>query len=407
VITFSEAFAEISKSIKALPAETMRFDIAYGHVLAENVESIEDIPPFDNSAMDGYALYASDATAASADNPVILDIVGEVFAGHMPGGGISRGKTMKIMTGAALPDGADAVIMVERTEQRGRKVALFTPVRKGENIRRQGEDCRKGAWILKKGTLLGPAHVGMLATLGRYKVKAVPRPRVAILATGDELLEPGESMAPGKVRNSNSYSIEALVKACGGVPCLLGLARDRREEIGEKIERGLESADMLVTTAGISVGEGDLVREVLEHHGVTMSFWQVAIRPGKPTAFGKAGALPVFCLPGNPVSSMVTFLQFVRPAILALRGLAFDSMRTVQAVLERDVEKKRGLRYFIRVSLRDIEGVCRARPTGPQGSGILSSMVRADGLMILSEEYERVAAGEMVDVQLLGAALGE
>ncbi len=407
MITFSEAFAEISKSIKALPAETMRFDIAYGHVLAENVESIEDIPPFDNSAMDGYALYASDATAASADNPVILDIVGEVFAGHMPGGGISRGKTMKIMTGAALPDGADAVIMVERTEQRGRKVALFTPVRKGENIRRQGEDCRKGAWILKKGTLLGPAHVGMLATLGRYKVKAVPRPRVAILATGDELLEPGESMAPGKVRNSNSYSIEALVKACGGVPCLLGLARDRREEIGEKIERGLESADMLVTTAGISVGEGDLVREVLEHHGVTMSFWQVAIRPGKPTAFGKAGALPVFCLPGNPVSSMVTFLQFVRPAILALRGLAFDSMRTVQAVLERDVEKKRGLRYFIRVSLRDIEGVCRARPTGPQGSGILSSMVRADGLMILSEEYERVAAGEMVDVQLLGAALGE
>jgi len=407
VITFDEAVTEISTFIQALPSKTMRFDLAYGHILAEDVESVEDIPLYDNSAMDGYALYAADVSDASEKNPVILDIVGEIFAGHLPCAGINRGETMKIMTGGALPEGADAVIMVERTEQRGKKAALFAPVRVGENIRRRGEDCKKGLLVLKKGTILGPAHVGMLATLGKFEVRAVPRPRVAILATGDELLEPWEPIEAGKVRNANSYSIEALVKSCGGVPHLLGLAKDLREEIGDKIKRGLESADMLITTAGISVGEGDLVREVLEQHGAVMMFWQVAIRPGKPTAFGKAGALPVFCLPGNPVSSMVTFLQFVRPAILAMRGLPFDSMRTVKAVLESDMEKKKGLRYFVRVSLSKDNEVYRALPTGPQGSGILSSMVKADGLMIFPEEYERVGAGEILDVQLLGDVLSE
>lgn len=386
----------------------MRFNEAYRCVLAEDVESVEDIPMHDNSAMDGYALYAEDAAGASEQNPVLLDIVGEIFAGHLPCAGINRGETMKIMTGGALPEGADSVIVVERTEQKGRKVALFTPVTVGENIRRRGEDCKKGLPVLKKGTIIGSAHVGMLATLGKFDVKAVPCPRIAILATGDELIEPWEPINAGKVRNANSYSIEAMVKTCEGVPQLLGIAKDRRDEIAERIRRGLESSDMLITTAGISVGEGDLVREVLERNGVVMVFRQVAIRPGKPVAFGKAGKLPVFCLPGNPVSSMVTFLQFVRPAILAMRGLPFDSIKTVKAVLERDIEKKRGLRYFVRVSLsKDEEKVYRAIPTGPQGSGILSSMVKADGLLVIPEECEKVQAGEILNVQLLGDALSE
>jgi len=405
VISFDEALKEISRSLKALPPVSMRFDSAYGHVLAEDVESVEDIPLYDNSAMDGYALVAEDAASASESNPALLDLAGGIFAGHLPERGISRGETMKIMTGGALPDGADAVIMVERTLQRGDKVAFFSPAAVGENIRRRGEDCKKGALMIKSGTLLGPAHIGMLAALGRADVKAFASPRVAILATGDELVEPWEPLSAGKVRNANSYSVEALVKACGGIPEVLGVARDSMEDIEGKIRKGLESADMLVTTAGISVGEGDLVQEALGRQGVRMAFWKVAIRPGRPVAFGRAGDLPVFCLPGNPVSSMVTFLQFVRPAVLALRGLGFEPMKTVKALLDRDVDKKKGLRYFIRVSLSTEQGLCRATPTGPQGSGMLSSMVRADGLMILPEECERVKEGETLDVQVLGDAL--
>lgn len=400
MITFTEAREIILDSICVLPLCEIEFTTALGKVLADDIFSKEDIPLFKNSAMDGYAVIARDTSGAGADNPVKLEIVETIFAGYRPMHRILRGKAARIMTGGVIPDGADSVVVQENTRISGHEVLIFKPVVEGENIRLKGEDCKAGELIIKKGTVLGPAEIGMFATLGITRVRVIPLPRVAIIATGDELVEPWEPLAPGKIRNSNSYSVAALVSTCRGVPELLGISKDDKHDLEEKIKRALCSSDLLITIAGASVGEGDVVREVLGDLGAELFFWRVAIRPGKPTAYGRIEGVPYFCLPGNPVSCMVTFLQFVSPAILKMQGINAQRKREVRARFEHDVEKKKGLRYFYRVKVRKKGEVFLASTTGPQGSGILTSMIHSDGLAVINEDVERVKAGEEVVVEL-------
>jgi molybdopterin molybdotransferase len=303
------------------------------------------------------------------------------------------------MTGAPLPRGADTVIQVEDTEKAGNDVKIFVRPGKGKNIRRAGEDVKAGERVLEKDRVLQPAHIGMLASFQRSFVSVYQRPRVAILSTGDELLEIDEPWAAGKIVNSNSYSLAAQVAACGGLPIQLGIAKDRIEDLLSKIRQGV-LADLLLTSGGVSVGDYDLVKEVLKKQG-KIHFWKVAMRPGQPLAFGIIFGKPLLGLPGNPVSAMVSFEQFVRPSLLKMSGHQNLFRPTLRAELVEEIEKKAGLVHFIRCRLfRDGEKTF-ASTTGEQGSGILSSMVKAQGLMVLPRDRQRVYAGEAVDVILL------
>jgi len=288
---------------------------------------------------------------------------------------------------------------VEDTEKDGERVKIFIPPGKGKNIRFSGEDVKAGEKILEAGDLLRPAHIGMLASLQRSMVSVYQRPRVAILSTGDELLEIDEPWQDGKIVNSNSYSLASLVSESGGIPLQLGIARDRREELAAKIQQGLV-ADLLVTSGGVSVGDYDLVKRMLNELG-QMSFWKVAMRPGQPLAFGMIAGKPLFGLPGNPVSSMVSFELFVRPSILKMSGHQNLFRPALQAILREDIPKKAGLVHFIRCRLISEKGKVYATTTGEQGSGILSSMVKAQGLVVLPREQTLARAGEEVRVILL------
>lgn len=400
MISFKEATGTIMDGVSSLPSNEVSFSESLGKVLAEDIYSHDAIPLFDNSAMDGYAVASGETTGASREKPVTLRVVETIFAGHTPDYALTEGRAARIMTGGVIPQGADAVVVVENTRSSGDEVELLQAVRAGENVRYKGEDCRPGELIIGRDTVVGPAEIGMLATLGITRVKVVPPPRVAIIATGDELVEPWEPLAPGKLRNSNSYSLAALVSCSGGIPELLGVSRDDRNSLREKILKALAAADLLITVAGVSVGEGDLVREVFQELGGQLSFWGVAIRPGKPTAYGKIRGIPYFGLPGNPVSCMVTYLQFVHRAIQKMRGATHYAPHEITARLGSEVEKKKGLRYFYRVKISQTEGGTLATTTGPQGSGILTSMVRSDGMIALPEERDKMSAGEEVTVEV-------
>jgi len=312
------------------------------------------------------------------------------------------------MTGAPLPEGSDAVVRFEDTSERLNAraekskdvVRVFQAVAPGENVRPAGEDVRSGELVLAKGTVIRPSEIGVLASLGRPRVRVVRRPRVAVLATGDELLAIEEPLRPGKIRNSNEYSVAALVLRYGGIPVRLGIARDNVDDLTAKIRDGISrGVDLFLTSAGVSVGDYDIVKEVLAAEG-QMDFWQVRMKPGKPLAFGFVRGVPLIGLPGNPVSSMVSFEQFVRPAILKMQGKTKLRKPTVEAILENDVPNS-GRRGFVRVMLARRDGGWTARLTGEQGSGVLTSMVRANGLAIIPETVEFVAAGERVQVQVL------
>jgi len=408
LISVEEALAEILSHVRPLEPERVPILEALGRVLAEVIVSDIDIPPFDNSAMDGYAVRAADVAGV----PARLAVRGSVAAGYVAGARLEPGTAIRIMTGAPLPDGADAVIPFEETSDadRTKEARLAAPaaeievrvaVTAGDHVRPAGEDVRRGEQVMAPGRAIRAQEVGVLASLGRTTALVHRRPRVAILATGDELLEVHEPLAPGKIRNSNEYTNTALVTRTGGVPIRLGIARDTAGELTAKIREGLaQGADLFLTSGGVSVGDYDVVKDVLGAEG-RMQFWQVNMRPGKPLAFGLLpGGVPLIGLPGNPVSAMVSFEQFARPAILKMLGHSDLVKPTIQAILD-DPLSTSGRRTFARVVVTRREGRYHARSTGEQGSGILTSMARANGLAIVPEGVAYLPAGSEVTVQML------
>ena len=409
MISVHQAREIILKNILPLKkSELIKIESALGRVCALEVRSKENIPPFDNSAMDGFAIKARDSHKALRGNPKIFKVIEDVAAGYTAKKELKSGEAIRIMTGAPLPKGADSVVMVENTELRAKSselrkielVEIFKEAEKGENVRYAGEDVEKGEVVVKKGSILKSGYIGMLASLGFSKVKVFRRPQVAILATGDELVQIKEGLKPGKIRNSNSYSLYSQVLKSGALPILLGIARDNRKDLEVKIAKGL-CADMLLVSGGVSVGDYDFVKDVLKDLGMDMKFWRVGMKPGKPLAFGMMRRTPVFGLPGNPVSSMVAFEQFARPAVLKLSGTRDLFRFRLPAIFTEDFEKKKGLRYFLRVILANKGGQLYASLTGPQGSGILKSMVMANGIAELPEDVEFIRRGETVEVTYL------
>lgn len=406
MISVDEARARILEHFHPLEAEEVPILEVLGRVLAEDIYSDIDIPPFANSAMDGYALRSGDTIGASRKSPVTLEVVADLAAGHTTHVKVEPGTAIRIMTGAPLPGGADAVVRFEETSEGlrggwGPTVEVYKEVSPRENVRPAGEDIQRGELALAKGTVLRPQEVGVLASLGRPGVEVIRRPRVAILATGDELVGIDEEIGPGQIRNSNEYSTAAQVMRYGGVPVRLGIAGDRVEELKAKIEEGLAAkVDLFLTSAGVSVGEYDVVKEVLASEG-EMDFWQVNMKPGKPLAFGQIRGVPLIGLPGNPVSAMVSFEQFARPAILTMLGKGPRAKPEVEVIVDEEVTNS-GRRGFIRSMVTRQEDGYHARVvTGPRGSGILTSMVRANALLIVPEGTTLVKAGERLRAQML------
>ncbi len=399
MISVQEAIQQILEKIHPLGKERLSLLQCLGRVVGEDITARRNIPPWDNSAMDGYAVRWQDIEGASKGKPVLLNVLGDLPAGRIFRNRVARGQAVRIMTGAPLPEGVDTVVQVEDTEKEGDQVKILSSPEKGKNIRRSGEDVMAGEKVLTEGTVLQPAHIGMLASLQRSLISVYQRPRVAILSTGDELLEIDDPWEEGKIINSNSYSLAAQVAECGAQPLQLGIAKDLPEDLSAKIQNGL-MADILLTSGGVSVGDYDLVKGMLGKLG-RINFWKVAMRPGQPLAFGMISGKPLFGLPGNPVSSMVSFEQFVRPSILKMAGHHDLFRPALRAVLKQDIEKKAGLIHFIRCRLIREGKTLYATTTGEQGSGILSSMVRARGLIVLPRDLALARAGEEVQVVLL------
>ncbi len=371
-----------------------------GLTLAEEIISNEDIPPFDNSAMDGYAVKSSDVASASKENPVKLRVQSGLAAGQAAQDGIESASAIRIMTGAPIPNGADAVIKQEDTDLGASEVLIFSSAKAGENIRRAGEDIATGEKVLGAGHPLRAAEIGILASLGRSKVKVFARPKVAILCTGDEIVPIDEPLKAGKIRNSNAYSLSAQVVAAGADLRGFSTVKDDLEATKAAISEGLSRADVLIITGGVSVGEYDFVKEAMESLGAQAIFWKVAQRPGMPLAFWLMGEKLVFGLPGNPVSTMVCFEEYVRPALLKMMGRESLFRPKVKAILEEDFKKRLNRHFFVRVIVKEEDGRYLARPTGPQGSGILKSMTLANGLATIPADVNLVKAGQEVIVHL-------
>ncbi|MEE8317535.1 MAG: gephyrin-like molybdotransferase Glp [Candidatus Omnitrophota bacterium] len=402
MIKVKAALKIILHSIKPMGSEKVRLLDGLDRVIAADIYANSYMPPFDNSAMDGYAVKAKDTKGVSPDSPRVLKVIEDVAAGYTAKKRLHNDEAIRIMTGAPLPDGSDSVIMVEFTKKKQDLVEIFKETKIGENIRRAGEDVKKGQKVLSRGTILRPQELGMLAGLGISRIKVGKRPRIGVLATGDELVGVEEKLTRGKIRNTNSYIINAQITKCGAIPVDLGIARDTRLKVKRKIEAGLKRhLDMLVVIGGISIGDYDLVKDVLLELGMKMRFWKVRQRPGKPLAFGIIRGVPVFGLPGNPVSSTISFEEFVRPSLLKMQG-ARDLFRPgVWATLTEDFKKKKGLRYFIRTRIKNIDGRFHAGITGPQGSGIINSLLLADGIIVAPEGETFLKKGKKVYVQLL------
>ncbi|MCI0440094.1 MAG: molybdopterin molybdotransferase MoeA [Chloroflexi bacterium] len=412
MLSVEDALERILGCFHVLEPEEKPILDALGQVLAEDIVSRYDIPPLDNSAMDGYAVQAADVKGASKENPIVLNVVGAVAAGELPRNEVAPGTAVRIMTGAPVPRGADAIVPFEDTDELRRRasgngireIGIQFEVQRGADIRPAGQDVRKGQKVLEKGRLLRPSEIGVLASLGYSRVKVVRRPVVAILATGDELLEPGDAYGPGKIFNSNNYSLAASVLRYGGIPKMLGIARDNLDSMNHRLREGLDS-DILITSAGVSKGDYDMVKDVLAQHG-EIAFWSVRMRPAKPLAFGVLNApngrkVPHLGLPGNPVSAMVAFEQFGRAAILKMMGKTNLNKPTIQAILDEPIFNADSRRVYVRAIVTRRNGAYHARLTGNQSSNLLTSLALANGLAICPEDLPRKDAGEVVEVQML------
>jgi molybdopterin molybdotransferase len=404
MISVEEALNRILETIVPLALEKVNILDALGSIVGEDVCANRNVPPKDNSAMDGYAIRWQDTLGASKEHPVILTVIEDIPAGTIPHKRVGTGEASRIMTGAPIPNGADSVMRMEDTEKNGQQVKIFAGAKKGQDIRGAGEDVKEGEKVICRGEVIRPAEIGMLATLGRSFISVYQTPVVAVLATGDELVDIDEKPTPWQIISSNSYSIAAQILECGGIPLQIGIAKDTREDLVAKFKAAMR-ADIIVSSGGVSVGDYDLVKDIMKEVGNNMQFWQVAMRPGKPLAFGSLEGIPVFGLPGNPVSSMVSFEQFVRPSILKMMGHKNLFRKTVRATTKEDITKKKGTKHFIRCTVEYEDGKYSVTTTGEQGSGILKSMVRANGLIVLPENSTSVRAGEAVTVQLIDRSL--
>jgi molybdopterin molybdotransferase len=400
-ITVAEARRLVLEPAEPLPAETLAAGAALGRVLAAPVASRRTLPPADCSAMDGYAVRAAELAAASAAKPVRLRVAYEVAAGGQGARPLAAGEAARIFTGAPVPPGSDSVVRQEDVEAEAEHVSIAHGPARGENVREAGEDVRTGDLVLEAGTRLGPAEIGMLASLGRTLVAVHQRPRVAILSGGDELVDPDGDPAGGKIVSSNSYALAAQCREAGADPVNLGIARDTPASLEGLLRAGL-GADLLVSSAGVSVGDHDHVRPVLEKLGCRLVFFGVLMKPGYPLTFGRfeGGGPLVFGLPGNPVSALVTFEQFVRPVIRRMTGHRKLFRPEIEATLGEALAKRPGRLHFVRVVLaREGERIV-ATPTGSQSSGVLRSMTQAQGLLIFPAEASKLDAGARVTVQV-------
>jgi molybdopterin molybdotransferase len=412
MLSVEDALERIMGYVSPLEAEERSLLEALGQTLAEDVTSPLDLPPMDNSAMDGFAVRFADTAGASTTNPVELPVIGYIAAGSLPDRDLQPGTAIRIMTGAPIPPGTDAVVPFEDTDEVQRKasgasldrIAIMQEVTNGTNLRPAGEDLRKGDTVLHSGAILRSAEIGVLASVGRDSARVLRRPVVAVLSTGDELMLPGEAPGGGKIYDSNSFGVAAAIQRYGGIPKMLGIARDNLEDTTRKLEEGL-SADLLITSAGVSKGDYDFVKDVLMQRG-EIAFWSVRMRPARPLAFGALHApdgrrVPHIGLPGNPVSALVAFEQFCRPAILKMLGRANFAKPTVQAVLHDAIHNFDGRRVYARAIVTKKDGTYYASLTGPQESNILTSMARANGLAICPEDLPEMPAGATAEVQML------
>ena len=412
MLSVEEAFERIMAYFGPLEAEEVPILQALGQTLVEDVTAPLQIPPLDNSAMDGYALKHADIVGADSGSPRGLKVIGMVAAGDVPTSPVEPGTAIRIMTGAPVPQGSDTVVPFEDTDEVERerqglgldRININVELPLGANVRPAGEDVKQGALVLEKGTVVRPAEVGVLASLGKDTVRVVRRPVVAVLSTGNELLSPGVPQQPGKIYDSNNYSVASSIVKYGGIPRALGIARDNLDDLHDKISQAADS-DLLITSAGVSKGDYDIVKDVLSHRG-EINFWSVRMRPAKPLAFGLIEGsggrkVPHLGLPGNPVSAMVAFEEFARPAILKMLGRTRFIKPTVEAVLEGPIHNYDERRVFARVEVTNRDGSYYANPTGPQGSNILTSMSKANGLAICPEDVPQMKAGERVKVKML------
>ena len=401
ILTPEQAQQIVLQNVRSLGVERVSLLEARGRVLAAEVRTRHDNPPWDNSAMDGYALRHADVESASPERPTVLEMIEDIPAGYVGTKTVGEGQTSRIMTGAPVPEGADTVIMVEDTRAAGTRVEILDPDRKGANIRRRGEDMRADTVLLPAGTVCGAGELGALAAQ-QYSFLPVRRqPTLAIISTGDELVDIDEPLEPGKIVNSNSYALAALCRAHGAVPVMLPIARDTKAEIRQTVETAL-NADFVLSSGGVSVGEYDLVRRVLDEMGAQVVFWRVAMKPGKPLFFCLIQDKPYFGLPGNPVSSMMSFLQFVRPAIRKVSGYPEEDLLlpTVPAVIENPIRNRGDRRRYVRAQLRLADGRYYAATREGQGSHMLSSMLGVNGIVVLESE-EKVEPGDEVRAQII------
>ena len=408
LLNVDTALANILANMKTLLAETVSLPESHDRVIAEDIVSPIDLPPFDNSAMDGYAIRYEDSAAAAPVNPVTLSVAMDILAGSAPDGSLESGQAARIMTGAPVPACATAIIPVEDTDDDWSKgedsplpaeVRLYRQLAAGENIRSAGENIAAGATVMAAGTVIGPAEIGMLAGIGCPRVEVIRQPKVAILSSGDELVDIYDELTPGKIRDTNGYTLAGLIRQAGGIPIRLPIAKDSLDSIRALYRRALEiNPDLLISTAGVSVGAADLVREVMNELG-DIDFWRINMRPGKPLAYGTIQGIPFFGLPGNPVSTMVTFEVLVKPALAKIAGRPFKR-ETVKAITAGTL-KSDGRRSYNRVILSQENGRIMAQTTGIQSSGALMSMVKADGLAIIPEGTTDVPPGSELNVILL------
>ena len=412
MLEVEEAFARIMECFRELEPEEKPVLECLGQVLAEDVSSPLSLPPMANSAMDGYALLHQDIQGASAAGPANLEVIGRVAAGEVSTQTVTPGTAIRIMTGAPVPQGADTVVPFEETDEIARRnsgetldrIAIMADLPLSANVRPAGEDVRQGDLVLEAGTVVRSSEVAVLASLGMTHARVIRRPVVGILSTGDELVSEGDPLGPGQIYDSNSSGVAASVLAAGGVPRLLGIARDNLDDLHRKLEEGAGS-DMLITSAGVSKGDYDMVKDVLTQRG-DMNFWSVRMRPAKPLAFGHLDysggkRVPLIGLPGNPVSAMVAFEMFGRPAIHTMLGRGAQARPSVEGVLTGPIYNTDGRRVYARVEVERRDGEYFANPTGPQGSNILTSMSRANGLAVCPADEKSKAAGDRVRIIML------